>query len=871
MNSQGELPTPGHKRVPLPLITFFLSGLLFLLLLASNGIFPFGKLSLLISDMNSQYIDFMMEYRRVLAGQGSLFYSWHAGLGMNFLAIIAYYLASPFNLLLLLFPERNIIDAVTLITGLKLTCAAAAMSWYLNGISRTNAKHRNNALLLIGFGLLYGFSGYTVAYSFNIMWLDGVILLPLLCGVMEQLNQRNRWVWLTLLFTILLLSQFYIAYMVILFCGLYAFIQLAIESQPDPKEKLGFLLKVGGSLALAAGMSLFLLLPTFFVLKNNMGLIGQAFPDWGTNFSLPQLLIKGFPGTFDGVKGNLPHVFTGLITFFGVFAYFFSEAFSKKERILYGLLLVILIVSFWLKPLAFIWHALDHPSWFPYRNAFLLTFLSISLAYRGIAVGGQPRKLTLLLQAVLLAIVLAFYRDRFNEATRYLAFFSGLLIILYPVLLWRYDSHPSQTAFLLVALMLIECALNANGILSHYTRNYLPRQTYLDFYDRNREALFTLLPADGEFYRLEKSEIRTYNDPMSIGYPGIGHFSSTASTAQSRFLKKMGFDCYATWCMYRGGTVFSDALLGIRYLFTGDQTGNRFYRSAGAGIQQNPYVLPPLLFLDDGFESLPSLEPDQPIEHQEQIMQALLKAGKPYTKSSRLFPSKLINLTFLRSNEDGDVYAKVNSGDNASLVYTVQVDPTDPSYLFLPNISLNYDVWLDGEQIFSKSGNYTPFLVDLTSFEAGSDLELRIELADQTEISDDVTLYSFDYQQISEMVKVLSRNFPVVSFDGRTGFTAQFQPADHDRAMLTSIPFDAGWMVQIDGEKAEIKKVLDGLIGIIVPAHTQRMEIAFLPYGFQTGATLSAVSLFIFAILIGISSQNKIKKPLTAPHQTDPM
>jgi uncharacterized membrane protein YfhO len=78
-------------------------------------------------------------------------------------------------------------------------------------------------------------------------------------------------------------------------------------------------------------------------------------------------------------------------------------------------------------------------------------------------------------------------------------------------------------------------------------------------------------------------------------------------------------------------------------------------------------------------------------------------------------------------------------------------------------------------------------------------------------------------------------------------------------------------MVQIDGEKAEIKKVLDGLIGIVVPAHTQRMEIAFLPYGFQTGATLSTISLFIFAILIGISSRNKIKKPLTAPHQTDPM
>lgn len=859
MNSQLDQPAPARNRFPLPLISFFLSGLLFLLILALNGIFPFGKLSLLISDMNSQYIDFMMEYRRILAGQGSLFYSWHAGMGMNFLAILAYYLASPFNFLLLLFPERNIIDAVTLLTGLKLACTAAAMSWYLNGTPRTDSKQRNGRLLIIGFGLLYGFSGYTVAYSFNIMWLDGVILLPLLCGVIEQLNRRNRWIWLTVLFTILLLSQFYIAYMVILFCGFYALIQLAAQSRYDQKERLEFLLKAGAPLALAAGMSLFLLLPTFFALKNNMGLIGQAFPNWGMNFALPELLIKEFPGTFDGIKGNLPHVFAGLVTFFGVCAYFFSASFTKKERIYYGLLLGFLILSFWLKPVTFIWHALDHPSWFPYRNAFLLIFLSISLAYRGITLGGQPRKLTLILQAVLLAIILTVYRDRYNDPTRYLAFFSGLLIILYPVLIWRCNARSSQTAILLISLMLIECGFNANSIIPRFSPNYLPRQTYLDFYDRNREALSPLLPGNGQFYRIEKYEIRTCNDPMSIGYPGIGHFSSTASTAQSRFLKKMGFDCYATWCMYRGGTVFSDALLGIRYIFTDNQPGSRFYLSEGTGIQQNPYALPPLVFLDGGFESLPSLEADQPIEHQEQIMQSLLKSGQPYTKSSRLFPSALNNLTLSRSNEDGEIYTKERSGENASMVYTIPIDGANPSYLFLPNISLNYDVWLDGKQIFSKSGNYTPFLVDLTPFEAGTEVELRIELADQTEISDDVTLYTFDCQQISEMMQVLTQNFPVVSFDGRTGFTAQFRPADHERAMLTSIPFDAGWTVQIDGQKAEIKKVLDGLLGIVVPANARTIEIAFLPYGFQTGAFLSAISLFLFMISIGISARKKLQ------------
>ena len=110
------------------LSAFLLPAAVFLLLLWKNRILPFGETTLLFSDLDSQYIEFMAEYRRILTGEGSLFYSWHAGLGMNFIALIAYYLASPFNFLLVLFSESQLPLAVSLITTLKLGCAGAAFA-----------------------------------------------------------------------------------------------------------------------------------------------------------------------------------------------------------------------------------------------------------------------------------------------------------------------------------------------------------------------------------------------------------------------------------------------------------------------------------------------------------------------------------------------------------------------------------------------------------------------------------------------------------------------------------------------------------------------------------------------------------------------
>ena len=80
---------------------------LMLIVMLIAGSEPFGnELSMLYSDMYHQYFPFWVEFGRALRSGGGLLWNWAAGLGMDYLSLISYYLGSPLNLLAVLIPER---------------------------------------------------------------------------------------------------------------------------------------------------------------------------------------------------------------------------------------------------------------------------------------------------------------------------------------------------------------------------------------------------------------------------------------------------------------------------------------------------------------------------------------------------------------------------------------------------------------------------------------------------------------------------------------------------------------------------------------------------------------------------------------------
>ena len=101
-----------------------------IILFAQRGIFPFGEECFLRTDMYHQYAPFFSEFQYKLKQGGSLLYSWDIGMGVNFSALYAYYLASPVNWLIILCPKKFIIEFMTILIMVKTGLCGVTFTWF---------------------------------------------------------------------------------------------------------------------------------------------------------------------------------------------------------------------------------------------------------------------------------------------------------------------------------------------------------------------------------------------------------------------------------------------------------------------------------------------------------------------------------------------------------------------------------------------------------------------------------------------------------------------------------------------------------------------------------------------------------------------
>ena len=107
-----------QENMPL-ILAFVLPVLVLIMVFAGNAIFPFGDNSFLRVDLYHQYAPFLSAMKQKLADGGSFSYTWNVGLGTNFLSLYGYYLASPFNWLILLCPLNYVIEFLSYMVVFK--------------------------------------------------------------------------------------------------------------------------------------------------------------------------------------------------------------------------------------------------------------------------------------------------------------------------------------------------------------------------------------------------------------------------------------------------------------------------------------------------------------------------------------------------------------------------------------------------------------------------------------------------------------------------------------------------------------------------------------------------------------------------------
>lgn len=565
-----------QKRAAISALAFFIPGLVMLWIYASLGYAPWGDKTVLMVDMSSQYVDFFCALK-----SGDLFFSWAKALGSGYIGVFSYYVSSPLSFLTLLVPNEYMPVGLMFLTVLKIALAGLSFAVF------AQRRFPDSGITALVCAVCYALMSYNAAYSMCIMWLDGVIWLPLILLAIERiLAGRGVGPYIAAL-TVCFLSTWYISYMIGIFCAMYLCMRLV--SLKWAKGELGHILaRFLGGAACALGLTAWMWLPTLLtMLQGKLN---------GTNFSVaynspllcnPVLLVgQLLPGQYSGVENNaLPYVFCGTAVMVLALVHFSFWEPYKREKLAERVVLALLALSMILSPLDKVWHLFQRPNWFPYRYSFLFSFFLLYLA----------------VQAMTKALA-ALRGKRGPRITR----LAGLL---------------------LVAFTVADMGLNAGGVINDLQERYGSNsyQAYRDYHVSNAElAAAAEADAGGGFYRMGAVEDRGFNTPLAFGYPGITHYSSFYNYDVNCLLKMLGLSQDWYWCYYRGSTPATDALLNVDYVISrrGLPGYQRIAEAGGLTLWKDPDTLP-LAFLSEG-DTAAALEGADPFERLNCLYSSLL-------------------------------------------------------------------------------------------------------------------------------------------------------------------------------------------------------------------------------------------------------
>ena len=340
---------------------------------------PFGNNSFLIVDALHQYLPFFADYHEKLRSLDSLFYSFHGGLGFNFLGLWAYYLSSPLNFIIVLFPKEMLNMVLSHLYIIKIALCGLSAAYYF----RSRDKKRQD-MSITAFGICYALSSYIVGYSWNIMWLEVMMMLPLiLAGIDRLIKKRDGRLYCAALF-FSLLCNFYMSFMTCLFLILWYLMY-------DHKKVKDFFvngLKFAGYSVLSAMMAGAVLLPAYLgIMKTSSAKWDFPKELWYGNFA--DLYCRHFLGTApitNSVNDGEINLYCGILTLIFVLFYFMASRISWKTKIKRAMLLILLFFSFNMPFLGYIWHGFHNQYGIPNRFAYLYIFLLLIMAYDGLLV-----------------------------------------------------------------------------------------------------------------------------------------------------------------------------------------------------------------------------------------------------------------------------------------------------------------------------------------------------------------------------------------------------------------------------------------------------------------------------------------------------
>ena len=897
-----------RRKIVLFLLSFLLPMVLLIPALASAGIFPFGPNTTMAVDLRHEYVGFYEAFRHALHSPGGFIYNWNKALGGEMAGTFAYYMLSPLNLLFFLFPPKDLPYIIELTQILKVGLASLNFSILLHG------KERGDGGSLILFSTLYGLISFTTANFLNHMWLDVVLLFPLVVYFMEKMLDGDHPLPYVLSLTLMILTNFYIAFMGCLFLVLYC-LYLLVRTPPKAgmtsnevfqDRTMAFIRFVGFSV-IAAGLSCILLFPTLGSIRLSKGTYNSdLIPRWSLNYPPLDIFAKMVTGAFSykQVPSGLPNIFAGTLANILVIFYFFQKSISSREKWAAFFIFLAMAFSMNIDAINIFWHGMQHPIWYEYRYSWLVSFFILIIGHRAWKrISFTPKIAFTIAGGIYLGLYIYLWLsiDRYKEFMTIWHLIAGLLTGLCFLFLLYLYLHPERKKikrsliFLtLVLLSIVEIAFNSAVHFSSFAYESLSEFAFFD--SLMEESLQGIRPGKKDFYRLEKTFMHDNNDGMRFNYPGLTHFNSTLERNTIELLGNLGFCVTKNSCNGTNPTKVTDGLFAMEYYLQGKYDPQS--TQPGMSRLKDQSFRPDLSDMDrikeTDFVKIYRLQKAMPLgilaerpildfrfmrrnplDNQDMIAN-FIDGGKTeinYFKRLKVSPPDLTNVRKSEDQKGLDVYERVKDGQKASLIYQFSTKNGSSHYITVSETlkDNNSKIYLDGNPLPNKrSGWVKHSQVYNVSSAADQDQDHLLEIVMDKKKSqltiNNISLFSFDEKAWNEAVDF--QNSSGFRLTGRTDTRIEgtVNARDNTPYLLFSIPYNKGWSCFIDGNPVPIKQGLESLVMVPVKPGAHDIVLTYQqPYLFQ-GIIVSLVSLIFLIIMEGFYLAHRKKdssKPLT--------
>ena len=810
----------------------------------SQGIYWNSDTSPLLGDGFHQYVIFDIALRNILHGNGSLFYTFTSGLGLNFYALSSYYLGSFLSPLVYFFDLTNMPDAVYLTTLLKFGLIGLSTYFSLNKLFQSIPKPLKLAL-----STSYALMSFTVSQLEIKTWLDVFILIPLIITGLQLLITEKKFLLYFTSLSILFIQNYYFGYMTALFLIFWYLYQISWDFKTRKSSFLDFIIT-----SVLAGMaSLILTLPTLFDLQTHGEKLTEITKFQTESSWYLDLFAKQFIGSFDTTKyGAIPMIFVGLLPFILTILFFTLKSIKFHVKLIYAIFFAFLIASFYIEALDLFWQGMHTPNMFLHRYAWIFSTL---LIYTAAEVLNRLREIKIWNFLVSLFLVVTGFLATIYLKSHY-SFLTDLNILLtleflvvYSLLLLAFIKKfisVNLFAILISLFIMVEISLNASSQIDGIAKEwgFASRSSY----NRDIPAMESFSTYIGnQFTRTEKLQTQTGNDSMKFNYNGISQFSSVRNRSASSTLDKLGFKSSGTNLnlRYANNSILADSLFGIQYNISEppiDKYGFQdVYQKDNLTLYENQFSLPIAFASQSVYNDVKFTE--HTLDNQASFLNQLANVDFdyfspiPYDKTENT--NDLISVTG-SSNEDAAIQYQIEVPENS------QVYLSFTSLHFSNDKQKKVDILVNGKKKTFITDNAFSFF-NLGYTKEKKTFNINVSFPGNSQVSfESPTFYRLDTQTLTEAIQKIKEQ-PVTISTSKNKVFARYD-VKQDTSIFFTIPYDKGWSAYQDGKKIEIKQAQTGFMKVDIPKGKGTITLSFIPNGFITGAICSFTSLLLFGI-----------------------